>query len=161
MLGQALDFLQRAAQPLAPLGRQGGFLDEAFEFAAQHGQRRAQLVRGIGHEAPRVLEGLIQALDHVVERDGQALQFVARSAPPGRRSLRFCELIRSALAAILSTGESARFTSKEPPPTASAATTGSTDEEEHQPPAQMSLAHRPSAHPSRPDSARRRAFEPR
>jgi len=44
----------------------------------------------------------------------------------GRRSLRFCELIRSALAAILSTGKSARFTRKEPPPTASAATTGST-----------------------------------
>ena len=67
------------------------FLDEAFEFAAQHGQGRAQLVRRIGHETARVLEGLIQAFDHVVERDGQALQFVAR--PGDRQAL--AEVLRT------------------------------------------------------------------
>ena len=33
-------------------------------------------MRGVGHKPPRVLECLVQAFDHVVERDGQALQLV-------------------------------------------------------------------------------------
>src|SRR5580704_10339505 len=40
----------------------------AFQLQLQDGQRRAQFVRSIGGEAVDVLEGVIQAFDHSVER---------------------------------------------------------------------------------------------
>ena len=49
-----------------------------FELAADHGQRRAQLVRRIGYERALARERVGQAVEHVVERLGQDRHLVAR-----------------------------------------------------------------------------------
>ena len=50
-----------------------------LELGAHDGQRRAQLVRRVGHEAPLAGEGARQPLEHRVEGVGQLLELVARA----------------------------------------------------------------------------------
>ena len=55
-----------------------GIVERDVELGAHDGQRRAQLVRRVGHEAPLALEGGLEALEHRVEGVGQLAQLVAR-----------------------------------------------------------------------------------
>ena len=65
---------------LAQLGVRGvGVGERDVELGADHAQRRAQLVRGVGHEAPLAGERGRQALEHPVEGVGQLLELVARA----------------------------------------------------------------------------------
>ena len=43
-----------------------------FQFDAEQGERRAQLVARVSDETPLVLERRLEPLEHVVERLGQA-----------------------------------------------------------------------------------------
>jgi hypothetical protein len=62
------------------LGVRGvGIGERDLELGAHHGQRRAQLVRRVGHEAPLAGEGARQAFEHGVEGVGQLLELVARA----------------------------------------------------------------------------------
>ena len=72
-LHEALD----AAHLLAGRARLRG---EHFELAADHGQRRAQLVRGVGDERALAGERLGQAVEHVVEGVGEHAHLVALPA---------------------------------------------------------------------------------
>src|SRR5258706_6700605 len=49
-----------------------------FRFTTQDSRRRAQLVRGVGHESPLPLKRLIHALQQLVERCRQPAEFVPR-----------------------------------------------------------------------------------
>ncbi|HID77615.1 MAG TPA: hypothetical protein EYP56_16665 [Planctomycetaceae bacterium] len=73
---QALALFQHTGQQFVLLIRLQRAPHGHFDFCAQHGQRRAQLVRSIGGEAPDLVEGLFQPGDHVVDRAGQSTQFV-------------------------------------------------------------------------------------
>ena len=57
----------------------GGFAlgGEHFELAADHRQRRAQLVRGVGDERALARERLGEAVEHVVEGVGEHPHLVA------------------------------------------------------------------------------------
>jgi len=51
-------------------------VERDLEFGAHDGERRAQLVRGVGHEAPLGFEGGIEPGQHLVERIAEFLQLV-------------------------------------------------------------------------------------
>ena len=51
-----------------------------LELGAHHGQRRAQLVRGVRHESPLARERRLEAVEHVVEGLGELAQLVVRAA---------------------------------------------------------------------------------
>ena len=53
---------------------------EHFQLAADDGQRRAQLVRGVGDERALAGERVGQAIEHVVEGVGQHAHLVALAA---------------------------------------------------------------------------------
>ena len=62
---------------------------EHLELAADHGQRRAQLVRGVGDEAALAREGVLEPVEHVVEGVGEHAHLVraGRAVPiRGERS---------------------------------------------------------------------------
>ena len=63
---------RHAPRPAAPPRRVGLLLaGEDFELAADRGQRAAQLVRGVGDELALPGEGVVEAVEHVVERLGE------------------------------------------------------------------------------------------
>ena len=94
--GQGQQVLDQHAHPrrlvldaphrLLDLGRVArGAHAEQLGVAADRGQRRAQLVRGVGDEAPQAIlaglalaEGPLEAVEHRVERDAQAADLGAR-----------------------------------------------------------------------------------
>src|SRR5262249_40135245 len=45
-------------------------------LAANHGDRRAQLVRGICHKAPLACEGLLKVVNHLIERQGEMTHLI-------------------------------------------------------------------------------------
>ena len=51
-----------------------------LELAADHGERRSQLVRGVGHELALPREGVVEAVEHVVERLRERADLLARPA---------------------------------------------------------------------------------
>src|SRR5205823_4011481 len=51
-----------------------------FNLAADHGKRRAQLVRGIGDERTLAVEGHAEAVEHVIEGLGQHANLAAVGA---------------------------------------------------------------------------------
>ena len=67
---------------------------EHLELAADHRQRRAQLVRGVGDEAALAIEGVLSAVEHVIEGLGQhphlvltvAVSIRGESSPPSTRA---------------------------------------------------------------------------
>ena len=90
-LGEQQQVIDQAADPgdLSPrealdaANLRGGrcFLGgQHFELAANHGQRRAKLVRGVGEECSLSRERLGETVQHVVEGVGQHLQLVSLGA---------------------------------------------------------------------------------
>ena len=82
-LDEALGAVQRVVDGFGHRAqlRVGGLRvgERHLELGAHDGQRRAQLVRRVGHEAPLAGEGAGQALEHRVEGVGQLLELVARA----------------------------------------------------------------------------------
>ena len=70
-------------------------------FRADHGQRRAQLVRRVAGEAALAVERALQAVQHAVERGREAAQLVGarRQVEPFRQVVRF-DLRRQARDAV-------------------------------------------------------------
>ena len=73
---QAVDLGDRGGQ----LGGFGVLELEAFEFDAQRGERRAELVRGVGAEGALAREQVVEALRGGVERDGDGVELGDRGA---------------------------------------------------------------------------------
>ena len=65
-----------------PLRRGVGLAGEDLELAANRGQRRAQLVRGVGDEAALAGKGILEPVEHVVERLRQGADLVAGALGP-------------------------------------------------------------------------------
>ena len=59
-----------------------GVLLRVLALGEDDGRGRAQLVRGVGGEALFAVEGLLQAVEHPVERGGQLVYLVAPAAQP-------------------------------------------------------------------------------
>ena len=66
---------QVGAQALVVGGREAA-AGEHLEVGAQRGERRAQLVRGVRDEAALRALGLVERLEHRVERAGEARELV-------------------------------------------------------------------------------------
>jgi hypothetical protein len=77
-VAQPLDFFEGASQLLAGGGFQSRLVQHAFDLTAQRCERCSQLVRSIGDEAAGILECLIEAFDHSIERQREPLQLIAR-----------------------------------------------------------------------------------
>ena len=86
--------------PLAPQSQ--------FRSGANQGNGRAQLVRGVGGELRKPLDGRFQACQHTVPSLRQALQFVAEALGTARRCERFWIPMDCAARVISSTGARAR-----------------------------------------------------
>ncbi len=83
-----------AAQALAVGRRQRAPRPEDLEVGAQRRERRAQLVRGVGHEPALRPLGLVQRAEHRVEGGGEARQLVAASGlDPAREVARACDVL--------------------------------------------------------------------
>ena len=81
-----------AHERVALLARELGVAGERVELGAQRGQRRAQLVAGVGGEAPRRLERALgggargaEAREHLVERARELAHLVGRALLVGQR----------------------------------------------------------------------------
>jgi hypothetical protein len=74
---EALRFVAKDGEGFAVFGgRAIGFGEGYFGFATQDGHRCAQLVRGIRNEAALEFEGLLEALEQLIEGDGQLTEFI-------------------------------------------------------------------------------------
>ena len=67
-----------------------------LHLRAQHGERRAQLVRRVGHEAPLARERGLQAGEHSVEGLGQLAQLVVRAVEVDAAIERLSDTARAA-----------------------------------------------------------------
>ena len=75
--GELLDLGAHVVEQLGPRLRPGGRalavgLAEQVEVGAQRGERRAQLVAGVGDQLPLAVPGRGERREHLVERGGQA-----------------------------------------------------------------------------------------
>ena len=92
-----------------------------LEQGAFPGQRRAQLVRGVGGEAPLGVERRLQPREQAVEGVAEFLELVVGPVRASR-SCRLVAEIRRAAAVIVLSGRSTRPASSQPAPTAVADT---------------------------------------
>ena len=60
-----------------------GLAVQQLDLGAQHGQRRAQLVRGVRDEVALAREGALEPLEHAVERGGEHADLAAGADRPG------------------------------------------------------------------------------
>src|SRR5918992_459614 len=67
-LSQTVALLHRGDQRLSHLGVVAAGSQRTLELRLDHGHGSAQLVAGVGHEAPLTLERAAQAVQHLVER---------------------------------------------------------------------------------------------
>jgi hypothetical protein len=79
---ESLDLLEHAAECVArDRGIVGGAIAQRdFRDGAHRRQRRAQLVRRVGREAPQSIERRLEPSEHAVERDGHAVELVGFAA---------------------------------------------------------------------------------
>jgi hypothetical protein len=76
-LCQPVDLFERRVDLGAQvLGRDAGAAAQQLELCAQHGERRSQLVAGVGHEALLALDSALHPVEALVERRGQAVELV-------------------------------------------------------------------------------------
>jgi len=75
-LRQPCDLVEHAADALLQFRRSIRLFEHQLQFATHDGQRRAQFVRRVGEEAAVVLKRSIEPGNHLVQRDGEPLQFV-------------------------------------------------------------------------------------
>jgi len=73
------DLLAQALEHLARRGRQCVVAEADVELGAHDGQRRAQLVRRVGHQLVLLGDPLLEAVEHRVERDREVADLVARA----------------------------------------------------------------------------------
>jgi hypothetical protein len=98
--------------PLVVLGAPG-LLDRGVELRPERRKRRAQLVGRVGREVGEVLEGVVQAVEHLVERRARSWNSPL-SAGTGTRSETLARLMRSACRRIRPTGARAAPHEEEP-----------------------------------------------
>ena len=94
-----------------------------LQLGAHHRHRRAQLVRGVGHEAPARRRRRLQAAEHAVHRRRQLGDLVV-DAGTGTRSCSECEPIAATRDVTAWTGRSARPASSQASPATRATSAG-------------------------------------
>ena len=109
--GEAIHFLQHAADRVAIFLAAPVLLKRDLADASDRGQRRPQFVRSIGSKTPELLEGLFQTRQQTVEYTRKVPEFVVTS-PMGRRSCRRSDVICFGPAGHFLSGASARLASK-------------------------------------------------
>ena len=85
---------------------------EDFELAADRGQRAAQLVRGVGDELALAGEGVVEAVEHVVEGLGEGAQLRRRAGLGSSRGVRSPASTSPAVAANRRSGAAVRAASR-------------------------------------------------
>src|SRR5437899_4057754 len=75
--GEPLDLLQHAADDVSIAGAVERIVQRHLAHAPHRGERGAELVRGIGGEAVKPLERVLQPPQRLVEDGGEAAEFVA------------------------------------------------------------------------------------
>ena len=91
-----------------------GLAVEQLDLGAQHRERRAQLVRGVGDEVALALERPLEPLEHVVERRGQDPHLASRARPVRRATERSPALPRRRRAAIRRSGAAITCRERDP-----------------------------------------------
>ena len=76
--GEPLGLLCGRPDRILELGVRARMAKRELELGPKQGERRAELVRGVGDESPLVLEGRLEPLEHLVERLGEPRHLVAR-----------------------------------------------------------------------------------
>ena len=89
---RALDVLGGGARRVAV-----GVGEQDVGFAAHDRERGAELVRDLGREAPLRHEGLLEAVEHVVERVGEILELVVGAGRSTRTLRSFADADRARL----------------------------------------------------------------
>ena len=77
-VGEVVGLLEGGVERLAQRARVAPVAQRGLELGLHDGQRRAQLVAGVGQEAALAFEGGLQAGQHLVERLAEAADLVVR-----------------------------------------------------------------------------------
>ena len=109
---QAVDLVEQAGAKLLLRGARRGGVESLLELGLQEGEGSLELVGGVGAEAARLMERLLQPVEHAVENGDEPLEFavVGRSGDASVEALRV-----DALGGARERGHRAERTGGEPP----------------------------------------------